>query len=426
MLTHQLKRILFIIAFTLFLTFFLLRLGNISDYIGIFLGILQPFLIGCFAAFLINIPMRWIEKLLFYRVSPQAKIYRFKRVIGLLLTLAVVAIFIVSIFKLIIPTVASTIGNIINAIPGALDELNLWLLSHEIDTNELTQQLTKKIPSIKNLSLDNISWEQIASISSDYITQILSTTTNIVSLIFFFLADVIIAFCFSLYLLFSKETLSRHLKKLLYAFLPEKLCDRLIQIGQLSVDTFCDFFSGQFTEACILGFLFFIILTLMKMPYTVLISVLITITAMIPVFGAFIGCAVGALLILIADPLKAVIFTITFLIVQQLEGNLIYPHVVGGKVGLPSLWVLVAVTVGGGLMGVLGMLLFIPAFSVAYKLLRERAIQRLSIRQVSNEKWIVTSEQKPLRLHLIFSKIFFYGRNFKTYLADILLKYKKK
>ena len=187
-----------------------------------------------------------------------------------------------------------------------------------------------------------------------------------------------IGFVFAIYILLQKETLSRQFKKLMRAYLPEAVTDRTLEILHLIYETFSSFFAGQCLEAVILGTMFFIVLSIFQLPYALLIGVLIAFTALIPLFGAFIGCAIGAFLMLMVEPLNALVFLIIFFVLQQLEGNLIYPHVVGNSVGLPSIWVLVAVTIGGSTMGIVGMLVFIPVCSVLYTLLREAVNKRLN------------------------------------------------
>lgn len=165
-----------------------------------------------------------------------------------------------------------------------------------------------------------------------------------------------------------------------------KGADEVFRMGRLIHKTFSNFFAGQCLEACILGLMFVVTMVILGIPYAILIGVLIAVTALIPVFGAFIGCGVGVFLILMVDPMKALIFLILFLVLQQVEGNLVYPKVVGGSIGLPGIWVLVAVSVGASLMGVLGMLLFIPMFSVFYALLREKTYKNLKRRSVAKGK----------------------------------------
>ena len=194
--------------------------------------------------------------------------------------------------------------------------------------------------------------------------------------------DFFVSFCFAVYILTQKERLGTQARMLLYAFAPRPRADRVVEVAGLAHRTFSKFISGQCTEAVILGSLFAVAMTLCRMPYVLLISVLIAFTALIPIFGAFIGCGVGAFLILVDDPIQALWFVVLFLCLQQIEGNLIYPHVVGSSVGLPSIWVLAAVTVGGSLMGIAGMLVMIPLASVCYSLLRATTHARLRSRGI--------------------------------------------
>ena len=180
----------------------------------------------------------------------------------------------------------------------------------------------------------------------------------------------------------QKERLSVQVRKLMYAFIPEDWTNIFIALGSLTYKTFSSFLTGQCVEAVILGTMFFVVMSIFDFPYVMLISVLIAFTALIPVFGAFIGCAVGVILIFIADPMKGLLFIVLFLVLQQIEGNFIYPHVVGNSVGLPSMWVLAAVSVGGSLMGVVGMLIFIPIVSVVYTLLRGIVNRRLKEKKI--------------------------------------------
>ena len=197
----------------------------------------------------------------------------------------------------------------------------------------------------------------------------------------------VIGLIFSFYLLMQKEKLARQGRQVLYALLPERKADHALDILRLASRTFSSFLSGQCLEAVILGTLFVIAMTIFRMPYALLVGVLIALTALIPFVGAFIGCAVGAILIAITDPWKALMFIVLFLVLQQIEGNLIYPHVVGSSVGLPSIWVLAAVTLGGNLMGIVGMLFFIPLCSVLYALFRGYVQKRLVEKKVPARKW---------------------------------------
>jgi predicted PurR-regulated permease PerM len=196
----------------------------------------------------------------------------------------------------------------------------------------------------------------------------------------------VIAVVFALYCLGNKEILARQGRRLLYSTLSERTSDEIIRVMRLTNVTFSNFISGQCLEAVILGCLFAVVMAILKLPYIPLVSVIIAVTALIPVVGAFVGCIVGAFFILVNDPLQAVTFIAMFLVLQQLENNLIYPRVVGTSIGLPSMWVLVAVTIGGEIMGVAGMLVMIPLVSVVYTLGREFTEARLNQRNIPIEK----------------------------------------
>ena len=204
--------------------------------------------------------------------------------------------------------------------------------------------------------------------------------------------DAVLSIVFALYCLARKEILARQGRRLLYAFVPEKISDEVVRIGRMTNTTFSNFISGQCLEALILGAMFAIVMTIFKMPYVPLVSVIISVTALVPIVGAFVGCAVGAFFILVLDPVLAFWFVVLFLVLQQIEGNLIYPRVVGTSIGLPGMWVLVAVAFGGDLMGVGGMLLMIPLASVLYALARDITDKRLTQRQIAKDKLM---DQKP-------------------------------
>ena len=211
---------------------------------------------------------------------------------------------------------------------------------------------------------------------------VLNSTVTVAKTLINSVMNFCVAFVFACYILLQKEKLATQIRKILYAFFSKKVVEKVLEIASLSYRTFANFVTGQCCEAVILGTMFFISMSILRFPYALLVGVLIAFTALIPIFGAFIGCFLGTLLILVADPMKAIAFVILFLVLQQVEGNLIYPHVVGGSVGLPSIWVLVAVTVGGSLMGIVGMLVFIPISSVVYALFREMVYKRLKERGI--------------------------------------------
>ncbi len=263
------------------------------------------------------------------------------------------------------------------------------------DMKEKAIDIVQSIPLLRdyvmnNEQFKNINWTALAekvmglvgNSASAIISGIFSAIGSVSSGIF----NAVVAVVFAIYSLIRKEILARQARRLLYAFLPEKFCDGTIRIGQLTNKVFSNFISGQCLEACILGGMFAITMTIFRMPYVALISMLIAVTALVPIVGAFVGCFLGAFFIFVTDPMQAVWFVIMLLILQQIDGNLIYPKVMGNSVGLPGMWVLLAVTVGGELMGIAGMLLMIPLVSVLYTILREVTTIRLNKRQIDGDK----------------------------------------
>lgn len=234
----------------------------------------------------------------------------------------------------------------------------------------------------------NVDWREVGILIKDFLqnSNFLSSTLNIATSVASGVANTIIGLVFAIYILLQKENLGRQFRRLFYAVFPERHVDRFIEVCYLTSSSFNSFLSGQCLEAFILGLMFFITMSLFRMPYALVIAVLIGVTALIPIFGAFIGCIVGAFLILIANPVQALWFVLLFLVLQQIEGNIIYPRVVGSSVGLPSIWVLVAVTLGASFAGVLGILFAIPIVSVVYTLLREYVREQIRVRGIEEAK----------------------------------------
>ena len=346
------------------------------------LGILAPFLLGGALAFILNVPMRAIERHLLKNSRRGA---RLRRPLALVLTLLAV-LGVLALASLVIgPGIADAVMSIIREIPAAFDRLQKQL-------NGLSESLAEYLPMIQEwLAGVNINWESLSRKVLEYAqalgTGLVSSGSGLIGGVVSGVSTFVIGLIFSFYILLQKEKLARQGRQVLYGLLPLRQADRTLDILRLAGRTFSSFLSGQCLEACILGTLFVVAMTLFRMPYALLVGVLIALTALIPIVGAFIGCAVGALLIAIDDPWKALWFIVLFLVLQQIEGNLIYPHVVGSSVGLPSIWVLAAVTLGGSLMGITGMLFFIPLCSVVYALFRSYVKGRLEKKAVPVEKW---------------------------------------
>ncbi len=354
------------------------NLWALGGAVGWLLGILAPFLLGGAIAFILNVPMRAIERNLMPRAKSAA---RFRRPLALVLALVGVLGVLALASWVIGPGIAEAVMSIVNQIPQAAKRLQEQLL-------ELEEYLPQLEAIIAELEID---WGEISrkaiAVAQAWGSGLLSSGSGLIGGVVSGVSTFVIGLIFSFYILLQKEKLSRQARQVFYAILPERRADRLLDVLRLAERTFSSFLSGQCLEACILGTLFVVAMTLFQIPYALLVGVLIALTALIPIVGAFIGCAVGALLIAIDDPWKALWFIVLFLVLQQVEGNLIYPHVVGSSVGLPSIWVLFAVTLGGSLMGILGMLVFIPVCSVLYALFRGYVKDRLAQKAVPAQKW---------------------------------------
>lgn len=333
-----------------------------------------PFILGAAIAFVLNVPMRRIESSLSHVLKKGSRLLR---PVSMALSILLVAGVLFLVMFVVAPQLVRTLLGLQSSIPVFFGEVRQWL-----------EQLFAENPQIlTNMEQIQIDWQQLFNDSLKFLKNgagsMLDTTFSAAISIVNGMSTFLIGFIFSIYILLQKENLIRQIKKLLAAFLPERTVEGIVRIAALTSRTFSNFFTGQCMEAVILGSMFFIVLVVLRLPYTLLIGVLIAFTALIPVFGAFIGWAVGAFLMLIISPMDTLLFSVVFFTLQQIEGNMIYPHVVGNSVGLPSIWVLVAVTLGGSMMGVVGMLIFIPLCSVLYTLLRDTVNERLKRRKLS-------------------------------------------
>ena len=337
------------------------HLDVVTGAIGSLLSLFSPFILGGAMAFIINVPMSAIEGKLKLKKNKRAAAY------GITMVLLVAVITFCAF--VIVPQVVETIELIAKQVPVAVESAQK--LIEEIPFPEL-----QKIVSKWEIDWSSIT-QKAVNLLQNSATGLINSGINVISSIISGITSFLIGFVFSVYVLLQKERLAKQTRQIMYAFLPPEMAKKIESIGSLTNQTFSNFISGQVLEALILGGMFFVVMVIVQIPYPLVISILISLTALIPIVGAFIGCLIGALLIVMVSPLQALIFVILFLILQQIEGNLIYPHVVGSSVGLPSIWVLVAVTVGGNLMGIVGMLIFIPICSVAYVLLREEVQKRL-------------------------------------------------
>ena len=364
---NTMRKLRQLILFAILAAAVVMKYEKVLEILGRGVGLIFPFLMGAAIAFILNVPMRGMER----HIQP-GRPGRWKRPLSLALSILLVAGILLLVIFVVVPELVRTLVSLQSSLPAFFERI-------QKQAEDLFTQYPDAAVYLQTIELD---WDQIGRNAVAFLSEsaktMLSSTWNIAVSVINGMMNFFIGFVFALYILLQKETLCRQAKHLLQAFLPERACGTIFEVASLSERTFSSFLTGQCLEAVILGTMFFITLSVLRLPYALLIGVLIAFTALIPIFGAFIGCVIGAFLMLVVSPMDALVFVVVFFVLQQLEGNLIYPHVVGGSVGLPSIWVLVAVTIGGNAMGIVGMLIFIPLCSVLYTLLREAVRARLS------------------------------------------------
>ena len=350
--------ILTLVLIVLFLKYSDSVMGTLADLTGI----IKPLAIGCAIAYILNILVTRIERLPFFR-EPGAPLYRVRRPISILCSIGLIIAAIALIILLVIPQLADAIGVLVKEIPSAVSQFIAWLSAHDQDWPHLLQQAAARITS--------------------GLSDIFSSTMYILSSIGSLIINFVVAVIFSIYILAGRERLFHQFQTLAKTYLQEKWYHRLDVVISTAHDTFTRFIIGQCTEAVILGALCTVGMSIFRFPYASMIGTLIGATALLPVVGAYLGAFVGAFMISTVNPIQALGFLVFIVVLQQLEGNLIYPRVVGSSVGLPGIWVLAAVTIGGGLNGVVGMLLAVPITATVYKLLQRdvRRRQEVSVKE---------------------------------------------
>lgn len=354
-------------------------------------NLFSPFVVGAGIAFVFNVPMRAIERQL-------ADIRRagFRRALSIVLTILCLVLIVMFVFELLIPQIQLTVASLSQTIPLFVEKMAEKLMILMKDHPEMGAWIQE------SLKLESLDWNSILKDTLGFLGNQMSTVmggaVSVIGSVTGAIINGVISIAFAIYCLSRKEILARQGRRILYSMISERHADEVIRVLRLTNATFSNFISGQCLEACILGCLFAVAMAIFKMPYISLVSVVIAVTALIPVVGAFVGCILGAFFILVNSPIQALTFVIMFLVIQQLENNLIYPRVVGTSIGLPGMWVLVAVTVGGDLMGVGGMLLMIPLTSVLYALVREFTDKRLAERGIPEEKLLEHPPEIQTRL----------------------------
>ncbi|WP_052447270.1 AI-2E family transporter [Clostridium polynesiense] len=363
-------------TYIVFLAFILLNIKAVGRFFGGLMGILTPFIIGAGIAFVVNIPMKLIEENIMQPLLKRSKKKGIIRPISLLSTLIIIMGLIVALFLYVIPQLVQSSSTLMQNIPQYVSSLE-GFMNEYMSSTELLNEIWVKV-----LSMGENILKVVGQITGGLMNQLLGITLGVTSVIF----NIIMGLLISVYILLSKEKLILQAKKILFAFIEIDKAREVMEIARLSQLKFSKFVSGQFIEAIILGLLCFIGMTIFSMPYAVLISTLVGVTALIPIFGALIGTIPGAFIILMVNPAKAIWFIVLIIVIQQIEGNLIYPIVVGNSIGLSALWVLLAITVGGGYFGVLGMLIGIPLLGVIYTVFSRAVNDRLKKKGINMER----------------------------------------
>lgn len=367
----DLRNLLKVIIIAIIIYWGINNFGIIGTVFGKIIEIVFPFILGGALAFILNIPMTFFENKLSKIKNKKRKSLINKnliRFISLILAIIVITFILYLIINLIVPELIDIIKLLVSNIPYYAEEINKFINSNTENIQEIDSLI-----SGMNFDTDSIKNELMEILSS-----VLSSSVSLVMGVVGLITNLIIAIIFAIYILTSKEKLKNQVLRIIKAYCKKEKAIKIIEVGRITNKTFKNFLTVQALEATILGSLCIVGMLILKIPYAVPIGVLVGVTALIPVVGAFIGIIIGAILILSAEPIKVITFIIFVLILQQVEGNVIYPRVVGGSVGLPGMWVLVAVTVGGSLFGILGMLLGVPVFSVIYSMIKKDTEKRLN------------------------------------------------
>lgn len=361
------RSLILLITYAVLLVMVIVNRHELAGGVGRVLGALQPFIIGFAIAFILNRPCNFFSR--HYANALPQRAARAARPLAVLTSYVILLGLIAALISLVIPELVKSIQTFIeglNAYSANLQAAYDWVVA-KLDLESLANvDITNLSDTLKNILNGALNAMTAA------LPQLITATTSLVSGIVTLFLSVV----FSIYLLSGGPRLTAQCRRLLVTYLPEKVSAPVLRVIRLTADTFTNFVTGQITEACILGILCFIGMSIFKFEYAPLISVVIAVSALIPVAGAYLGAILACLLLVMIDPMQAVWFLVFLVILQQLEGNIIYPRVAGATMGLPGLWVLAAVTVGGGLFGVPGMLVGVPITAVLYTLLRDDVRKR--------------------------------------------------
>ncbi|MBO5657558.1 MAG: AI-2E family transporter [Agathobacter sp.] len=377
----QVKKAIILAAIVFVLYLLIYYWAGISRVLGLVVKASVPILIGCMIAYVINLLMCWYEKH-YVRVFRKPFWDKAKRAICLILSLVSFAVILFFVVYLVIPEFINCVVYFISLIPEVVEEVVLF-----IKENELMDKIPTLQATLEKLNSENI-MGTIEQFLNEYKGSIGGAVDSIVTAVTNFITSVVgivVGAIFAIYLLYSKETIGGQCKRVLRTYFPKRN-EKIRYVISVFNDSFRSFIVGQCVDAVLLGVLCLIGMLILRLPYAMMISIFVGLTAFIPIAGAYLGGIVGAVMILTESPMKALIFIIFILVLQQLEGNLIYPKVVGKSIGLPSIWVLAAVTVGAGVWGIPGMIVAVPLFSAVYRLVKEDVNKRKERKQASEQK----------------------------------------
>ena len=366
------KDIIIIISYIALVIFALVNFSKIIAFLGKIISIFSPFLLGIILAFVLNVLNNFIEKKIFGKIKPSKVWNKVKRPLCITLSLILVFLTIFFVMNLLIPQLKNSASLFTDTLPAYKEDIIGILNKFDVD-----ESTVNKVGEY----LDNF-----GKVITDYIKgnskNVITVTTEVATSVINIISKGIITLVFAIYMIAQKETLSRQINKIMRAYLKPKTINKINTVGTLANKTFSNFVTGQCLEALIFGSLVFVGMLIFRFPYASTIGVLLGFTALIPIFGAFIGTAIGFILIMMVSPIKAILFVVFIIVLQQIEGNLIYPRVVGKSIGLPGMWVLLSVTVGGSIGGILGMLIATPLCSLLYALFTKMVNDRLKSNKI--------------------------------------------
>lgn len=373
------KNYFLLITYAIVLAYVFLNLDTVWNVVVTIIDLIKPFIIGICIAFVLNIPMKFFEEKVVGKLTKEKS--KLRRPLSLIITIVVLVGLIIGLMTFVIPQLAESCSTLVKNVPEYVDSLekfmNKNINSKELLSSDVIEEVYNKI-----LSMGQNIIKIIGQVAGTIVSHALDITVGVTSTII----NIVMAFIVSIYILLSKEKLFNQIKKILYAYMKKENVIKFLKVSKIANIKFTNFVRSQVIEACILGVLCFIGMTICSMPYALLISTIIGVTALVPIFGAFVGAILSAFIVLMVSPIKVILFAVIFVVIQQIEGNLIYPFVVGNSIGLSALWVLFAITVGGNAFGVVGMLIGVPLFGVLYTLISITTNKRLEKRNINIEE----------------------------------------